>query len=194
MKGISRVAIVGVVVTAACMRAGMEIRTMAEPNAQFSTLHTFRMLPAPPRRDGLPASGDDDPMINNSIANRAIQDRIVKAFADRGYVYDQMHGDFAVAFYASSREKLDVTNWDYGYPFDPRVAWYPREQTITQYTEGTMIVDVLKTGPRQLLWRGQGRGELTGDSIADVNRLANAAAAIVSKFPAATKPLVAFQP
>lgn len=49
-----------------------------------------------------------------------------------------------MAFYASAREKLDVTTWDYGYPFYPGWSRYQRPtQTVTQYTEGSVIVDVI---------------------------------------------------
>jgi hypothetical protein len=58
--------------TVGCGRS-IEVRTMVAPDAGLSTLHTFRMLPGPARRDGHAATGADDPMINNSIANRAIR-------------------------------------------------------------------------------------------------------------------------
>jgi hypothetical protein len=86
-------------------------------------------------------------MISNSIANRALRTRIQKAFEDGGYALDERNPDFAVAFYATAREKLDATLWDYGYPFTPGWPPYPRQvQTITQYTEGSVIIDVVKPG------------------------------------------------
>jgi len=174
---------------------GIDVRTMSAPDAGFATLHTFRMLPGPARRDGRPAAGADDPMINNSIANRAIRVEIAKAFQDRAYVLDERAPDFGVAFYASSREQLDVTNWDYGYPFYPRWPRYPvPAQTITQYAEGSVVVDVVKTDTKELLWRGEGKAELSNDPAENVKRLAKAAAAIVAKFPRATSRVVAVRP
>lgn len=183
------------VLTAAC-RSSIEVRTMAAPDVTLSTLHTFRMLPGPARRDGRPTTGADDPMISNSIANRAIRERIVQTFKDRGYTLDERNPDFAVAFYATAREKLDVTVWDYGYPFIPGWPHYgrPPMQSLTQYTEGSVIIDVVKPGSRDLLWRGEDRAELSGDPGDYVQRLVKAAEAIVAKFPQATERVVAERP
>jgi hypothetical protein len=173
----------------------IEVRTMAAPDAGLSTLHTFRMLPGPARRDGRLATGADDPMINNSIANQAIRERIRKAFEDNGYILDERTPDFAVAFYATARDKLDVTTWDYGYPFTPGWPRYPRQMpVVTQYTEGSVIIDVVKPITRELLWRGEGKAHLSADVGENVQQLAKAAEVIVSKFPHATSRVVAAAP
>ena len=178
----------------ACQR-GIEVRTMAAPDAGFGALHAFQMLPGPARRDGRPTTGADDPMIRNSIANRAIRERIVKTFQERGYVLDERKPDFAVAFYASAREKMDVTAWDYGYPFYPRWPRYPeRGPIVTTYTEGSVVVDVVKADTHELLWRGEGKAELSNDPAENVQQLAKAAAAIVERFPSATGRVIASRP
>ena len=134
-------------------------------------------------------------MITNSIANRAIRERIVKAFQDRGYTFDERNADFAVAFYATAREKLDVTTWDYGYPFVPGWPRYPRQQqTLSQYTEGSVIIDVIRPGTRELLWRGEGKAELSDDASDNVKFLAKTAEVIVGKFPHAVTRVVARMP
>jgi hypothetical protein len=153
------------------------------------------MLPGPARRDGRAVTGADDPMISNSIANRAIRDRIRKAFEDGGYIVDERNPDFAVAFYATAREKLDVSTWDYGYPFTPGWPRYPRQSPmVTQYTEGSVIIDIVKPGSQQLLWRGEGKAQLSDDPSENVQQLAKAAEAIVAKFPHATTRVVAATP
>jgi hypothetical protein len=178
--------------TVACAPS-IDVRTMATPDASFSALHSFRMLPTPARRDGRPSTGADDPMINNSIANRAIRDEIVRALQDRGYSLDERNADFVVAFYATTRDKLDVTQWDYGYPIRPGRPPYP-VQTITQYTEGSVVIDMIKPGVGDLLWRGEGRIALSDDAAETVKQLAKTANAIVGKFPHATVRVVAQRP
>lgn len=180
---------------AVACRSSIEVRTMAAPDAGLSKLHTFQMLPGPARRDGQAATGVDDPMISNSIANRAIRQQIVKAFEGRGYTRVERNADFAVAFYATAREKLDVSAWDYGYPFYPGWPRYPRPvERVATYTEGSVIVDVIKPVTRDLLWRGEGRAELSDDPSENVAQLGKAANAIIAKFPHATNPVVAVRP
>jgi len=183
---------VGLLAAGAC-RSSIEVRTMAAPDAGLATLHSFQMLPGPARRDGRPVTGSDDPMIANSIANRAIREQIQKAFMDRGYSLDERLPDFAVAFYATSREKLDVGLWDYGYPFYPGWPRYPRPTQITQYTEGSVIVDVVRPVTRELLWRGEGRAALSDDPSENVSQLMKTAAAIIAKFPKASPRTVALR-
>ncbi len=168
---------------------------MAAPYAGLRMWHTFQILPGPARRDGQAATGVDDPMISNSIANRAIRQQIVKAFEGRGYTRVERNADFAVAFYATAREKLDVSAWDYGYPFYPGWPRYPRPvERVATYTEGSVIVDVIKPVTRDLLWRGEGRAELSDDPSENVAQLGKAANAIIAKFPHATNPVVAVRP
>ena len=176
-------------------RTGIPVRTMSAPEAGLPSLHSFRMLPMPARRDGRAIAGADDPMIDNSIANRAIRDRIIRAFQDRGYTLDERQADFGVAFYATSAERLDATMWDYGYPFYPRWPRYPEHlPVLTTYLEGTVVIDVVRLSPRDLLWRGEGKAELTNDPVDNVRQLTKAAAAIVAQFPRALPRVVAARP
>ncbi len=180
---------------AVACRSSIEVRTMAAPDAGLATLHTFQILPGPARRDGQQATGVDDPMISNSIANRAIREQIINAFEGRGYVRVERSADFAVAFYATAHEKLDVTVWDYGYPFYPGWPRFPRPaERVATYTEGSVIIDVIKPVTRDLLWRGEGRAELSDDPNENVAQLGKAANAIIAKFPHATNAVVAVRP
>lgn len=172
--------------------ASYEVHTMSAPDARLTELHTFRVLPAPRPRDGAARVGAYDPMVNNSIANRALRDAIVGELANRGYTLDERAPDFLVAVYASAQERLDVTDWDYGYPYWPRgrVPGVPVER-VTQYTEGTVVVDVITPGTRDLLWRGSASARLTEDPVEDTKELGKVARAIVRKFPHATERVVA---
>lgn len=174
------------IATAGCA-SSIEVRTMEAPDAGLSALHTFRMLPGPARRDGRPVTGADDPMISNSIANRAIRERIVKALQGHGYAIKDQGPDFAVAFYATTRTKLDVTVWDYGYPFSP--GWPRRpipQERVVPYTEGSVIIDVINPATKTLLWRGEGKATLSDDPSENVKQLSKAAEAIIGKLPHAT--------
>jgi hypothetical protein len=164
-------------------RSTIEVRTIGAPDVGLTQMRSFRILPAPTRRDGR-AMPDDDPMIDNSIANHAIRARIARSFEELGYRADDRAPDFVVAFYATAREKLDMAIWDYGYPSYPRWPQYPSPvPAMTQYTEGTVVVDVLEVGTRALLWRGEGKAALSNEPSENVRRLADVASAIVAKFP-----------
>jgi hypothetical protein len=119
----------------------------------------------------------------------------VKAFEARGYTRDDRNADFGVAFYATAREKLDVTLWDYGYPVNPGWPTMPRPvQGVSQYTEGSVVIDVVQPRTGTLLWRGEGKAELSAEPADNVKQLVKVVDAIIDHFPHASARVVATAP
>ncbi len=168
-------------ITLAACAASVRINTTVAPDAHLGSLRTFRVLPPPVRRDG--RAIPNDPMLENSITNRALRTDLEHAFIARGYVLDARNPDFTVAYYASTKEKLDVLLWDYGYP--PRWGGWRRSPgyTARPFTQGTVIVDVVDARTKELLWRGRGVSEVPDDPDEYIKELRKFATAIVNKFP-----------
>ena len=184
-------AVLGLAALSGCAPS-FDVRTMAAPKTTLTEFHTYHLLPVPRRMDGRAGNGVYDPMVNNSIMNRALREAVDRAFQDRGYVSVEWMPDFVVAVYASAKEKLDITQWQYGYPYWPRWWWQGvPQQSITQYTEGTVIVDVINPESRDLLWRGTATATLGDDAAENTRQLQKAAAAVIGKFPKATARAVA---
>jgi hypothetical protein len=185
-------AIVGVVVavTIAVQACGpaIDVRTIVSPDAGLSTRRTFRVLPVPRPRREEPLDARH-PMLVNSITNRVLRHAITQGFESRGYVLNESTPGFAAAVYASAREKLEVTYWDYGYPWRPR--WWRGwgrggvGPLVTQYTEGTVIIDVIDPTTRELLWRGRGVAIVGHDEQQYLTHLRETVKVILEKFPQA---------
>src|SRR5437773_1547174 len=168
--------------------------------ASLTGLHTFRVLPTPKPKIAGAVSSTNDPMLVNSISNRALRSDLAQEFAGLGYVASDSNPDFCVAYYASTNQKLDVTYWDYGYAWRPHWwsgwgqrsgrgwggDWGIQSPTVTQYTEGTVIVDVIDPKTKDLLWRGQGVAAVSDDEAQYEQVLKKTVAAIVDKFPGAS--------
>ncbi|HEV8410588.1 MAG TPA: DUF4136 domain-containing protein [Gemmatimonadaceae bacterium] len=170
----------------AAIACGSNIRVTVSvaPSANFAGYRRFAILTPPARADGrrLP----DDPMLVNSITNRALSATVADAFISRGYMLDSTGADFEVAYYASSRERLDVTMWNYGY----RGRWsegYPAPgyMSAVPYAEGTVIVDVIDAKTRDLVWRGRGQATSSNDPVEFQKDLRGAVQSIVKQFPSA---------
>ena len=58
---------------------------------------------------------------------------------------------------------------------------------VTQYTEGTVIVDVIDPKTKDLLWRGQGVAAVSNNEQQYEQELQKTVEAIVDKFPASIK-------
>ncbi len=169
-------------------RVGSVVRALAAPDAHLANLRTFTIA-TPKTKKANAVSDDNDPMLANSISNQALRQDLATDFQAKGYTLTGASPNFAVAYYASAQNKLDVTDWDYGYNYWGyhrfwRGYGYPVE-TVQQYTEGTVIVDVIDPATKELLWRGQGKAEVSKDPAAYIAELAKTVQAIVARFPAA---------
>jgi len=183
------VPIAAVVGLAACASA-VQVRTALSPDASLSGLRTFRVQPTP-KPSIASAQSTSDPMLVNSISNRALRGDLRQGFEKLGYAVNDSTPDFCVAYYASTNQQLDITAWDYGYSLRPRWwrGWGPRyrdmyEPMVTQYTQGTVIVDVFDPKNKELLWRGQGVAAVSDNQDQYVQELQATVAAILAKFPA----------
>ena len=174
---------------AAC--ASVDVHTVTSPDAHLGALHTFSVMSNPKPRSPS-AQSTNDPMLVNSISNRALRTDLVKGFEDRGYAVAEKP-DFVVAYYACTNQKLDVAYWDYGYGFYPGwwggwgPGWGPYDATVTQYTQGTVIIDVLDPRTKELLWRGQGVARVSDDEPQYEQELWKTVTAILEKFPQARR-------
>jgi Domain of unknown function (DUF4136) len=171
-------AIAAAIALTACSH-NIEVRTIAAPNATFAGRSTFRILPTPIHRGAALAA--NDPMLVNSITYHAIRDEIQRAFAARGYVYSPGSADLDIAYYATAEPVLDLRTFDYGYNW----RGFPRQYVdVVQYTQGTVIIDVIDPVTHGLLWRGQAQAAVDTDPDKFASELRKAVDAIVAKFPA----------
>jgi len=183
----------------ACAPA-ISVRTALSPDVSLTGLHTFRVLPTPKPKIAGAVASTNDPMLVNSISNRALRTDLTQEFSGLGYMASDSNPDFCVAYYASTNQKLDLTYWDYGYALRPHWwgGWGRRwgrgwggdwgiqnSPMVTQYTEGTVIVDVIDPKTKDLLWRGQGVAAVSDNEQEYEQELKQTVEAIVDKFPAA---------
>src|SRR2546422_7358871 len=161
---------------------GISVRTALSPDASLHGLRTFRVQATPQPKLAGATSSTNDPMLVNSISNRALRADLTQEFAGLGYVASDSNPDFCVAYYASTNQKLDLTYWDYGYGWRPSwwSGWGRRwgrgwggdwgiasGPVATQYTEGTVIVGVFDPKTKDLLSRGQGVAAGSDNPAAD---------------------------
>jgi len=190
----------GAALTLTACAGGISVRTALSPDASLHGLRTFRVQQTPQPKIAGAVASTNDPMLVNSISNRALRTDLTQEFAGLGYVATDSNPDFCVAYYASTNQKLDVTYWDYGYGWRPNwwSGWGRRwgrgwggdwgiqsGPVATQYTEGTVIVDVFDPKTKDLLWRGQGVAAVSDNEAQYEQELKKTVAAIVDKFPAA---------
>lgn len=115
------------------------------------------------------------------------------------FVDDADQADLLVNFFGHLDEKIrtrQVADPWYGHSFyDFRYGYYnswPTYSTSTevqQYSQGTLVIDLIDARTRQMVWEGTARNEVTERSRREAaNRLDEAVTRIFEDFPAAPDP------
>jgi len=160
----------------------VQVRTLVSPGADFRGRTTFHLMSPRAREDA--QLSPNDPMLLNSITYRRIRQAIRSDMEKKGYRSAAEGASMDVAYYAAARNRLDVRTYDYGY----RWRRWPGERTdVYEYTQGTVIVDVIDPATHELLWRGQGRAPVSDDPDTFATQLEDAANKILGKFPNASR-------
>jgi hypothetical protein len=186
--------------------SGVQVRTAVEPNANLAGLHSFYVLTPPARSTNAAPLAANDPMLDNSITNRALRGDLTQALESRGYAAaSRQSADFLVAYYAGTSQKLDTTYWapafdpawryryrgrrDWAWPYYGAAyyggmnPWNQGRTTVTSTTEGKVIVDFTDPSTNELIWRGQGVEPVSSDPVKYASDLQTVVNAIVARFP-----------
>jgi uncharacterized protein DUF4136 len=149
--------IVGVVVIAGC--AHTNARTDFDPSADFSRYHTYYWAGA----NDISGGGS----LANSLVDKRIKDIIGAQLAAKGLseVAEDAKPDLAILYWIGARDKTSIkatpssaTSTRAGWRrYDP--YWGGRwgrtydDVVVRDYTEGTLIVDLIDANAKQLAWR-----------------------------------------
>ena len=115
---------------------------------RFSDLKTFSF--ANQRR------GANDPLANDTLNDGRIRNGLETQLIDSGFKIETERPDFVIAYYVTTKNKLNVQDFGYGPP-----RWFgSRDIRVNQYSEGTLMVDFIDARSNQVIWRGRASGTL----------------------------------
>jgi hypothetical protein len=157
-----------------------KIHSMLDQSAQFDNYQTFGFHPT------LMLKGDEYDSLSSRYIKSAIQTEMLK----KGYKYAEKP-DLWVNFNVYVKDKININtapsvSFYYHYRRGYSV-WgdYPIvEERISQYTEGTLNIDLIDNNTNHLLWEGVAIGrvnEKTYDNLED--KINQAVALIFAKLP-----------
>ena len=171
-----------VLLVAACA-TGPRVRTDYDPGADFSRYQTWGFYsPIAMEESGY----------SSWISDR-IKDNVRREMSARGYRYVEGNPDLKVNFQGIVQEKTDVwstprTDFQYFYSYRRRAYfavpfWYDETQ-VSQYTEGTLTVDLVDAARNRMVWTGAAIGRVVRrtpqEKMAEVDQ---AITAIYAQFP-----------
>jgi hypothetical protein len=137
----------------------------------------------------------DDPVYKSDLINRNIEETVKEEFAKRGIQFDPENPDFLVSYKTYTEEKKSYDRGPY-YPFMPwRFGYFPfaygygmfpypwyYPARMHQYTEGTLIIDIVDNKTKETVWRGTVKGNVE-DTNTLQKQIRKGIKAIMKKYP-----------
>jgi hypothetical protein len=146
-----------------------------DPAYDFSKLKTFGFIPI-----------TEEAGIDQLNATR-LGDAIKANLTAKGYTLSEQ-ADFGIALFFTKDTKTNIQSTGYGYGYGYGYRGYGGmggSTYVTQYEEGTLVIDFVDMAKQELIWRGVGTGALS-DSPSVEERTANinnAVTQILAQFP-----------
>lgn len=117
-----------------------------------------------------------DPMVNNDLVEarvrRAVDDQLRARGLSEARSADQ--ADLLVTYYVGQEDKLDVRTFRSHFGYYPcwhcygaygGPGWgYDNDVWVSEYTEGTLVIDIIDAESRKLVWHGVSERRLPGFS------------------------------
>ncbi|HGY54603.1 MAG TPA: DUF4136 domain-containing protein [Caldithrix abyssi] len=169
--------------------SSISVVTDYDRDVDFSEYKTFNIYSG--------KTSEDDAIAQNPLLKKRVESAIKDLLEEKGFVYKEgADADFTVFVHGVVKQKTQVTNlgphgpvgpYRYGYGWYDSGWWgYGHNQVdISQYDEGTAIIDIISLKKKELIWRGMGTSvvrELTG-SKEDLEEIREYAAKILKDFP-----------
>ncbi len=147
---------------------GATIRSSTASNADLAKYRTYSFYTSPKANQP------------ETIADQAINSSLKDSLAAKGLT-EAAPGqtpDFLVAHHVKEQQQLDVDNFGYGF-----YGWPGGE--VTQYTQGTLIVDFIDPQTKQVFWRGTASGVVNHPNSPNTQKIAKVVGEVVNRYPSA---------
>lgn len=187
MKSLLPLAIAASVLTLAGCASGPDVRTNFDRSVDFAQYKTFGFVsPLGTDRGGY-----------QSLVSQTLKASTQRELQARGMRLVDSQPQLLINFNGSLNDKLRVTTMPaypmggyYGYRGGMYSAWpmYADQTTVSQYTEGTLNIDVIDAARRQLVWEGVVTDSVTQKDLDNVQTaIDKAVASAFAKYPVTAK-------
>ena len=92
---------------------------------------------------------------HNTLLDKRIKSQVNAVLAEKGMSVRSDSPDMLAAYHVGVKDKVQVTDWGYRYS-DHYWGWGGRDIDVSNYEEGTLIIDFVDAQTKELVWRGAG--------------------------------------
>jgi hypothetical protein len=151
MKTIKLIPVVILFLLAAC--EAVRVNADYDKTVDFSKFKTFAFY-----KNGIDKVEISD--LDKKRILHAIEDQLLA----KGFVKSETP-DLLVNIFTKSREQVNVNQfnagWGYGWGFGWNPYGFGAQTTVSTSTEGTLYIDLIDAKKKEMIWQGEGQGDLT---------------------------------
>lgn len=176
-------AVAAALLVAGCAAPQRQVRSDFDRTADFSQYRTYGFLPEAGRS---PTGGE-----YSTLVAKRIEAAISRELEARGY-RRAPDPDLLVNFRVTVENVQKVSTVPsagppaYSYRYGVYGGWpaYSYETWVREYEEGTLLIDLVDAGRRQLVWEAAGTGRVTKEKLENIEVTINSAvAALFESYP-----------
>lgn len=150
-----------------------------DDTANFTTFKTYGYL-----------KGGIDKAEISDLDKKRILHAIDTEMAKKGFTKSETP-DFLVSIFTEANKQVNVNNWGgyggwgwgYGWGWGGPWGWGGGYQSVSTQTEGTLYIDVIDAGKKELVWQGIGTGVLTKNRDKKQEKINEFVQKIMAQFP-----------
>ncbi len=172
--------LLAVVLTVSC--SSIRVNADYDDNVSFTAYKTYGYL-----------KGGIDKAEISDLDKKRILNAIDVEMAKKGFTKSEKP-DFLVSIFTKADKQVNVNNWGgyggwgYGWGWGPYWGWggpwgWGGYQSVTTQTQGTLYIDVIDAGKKELVWQGVGTGVLTKDRDKKQEKINEFVQKIMAQFP-----------
>lgn len=180
MRSYLMMVMLGIALLAGC--SSYDIKYDYDMDTNFNAYKTYKWIP----RTISDASGSATKAVqSNTLLDQRIRRAVDTQLAAKGFTQTEENPDVMVVYHTGLANKVDVTDWGYTYAGSYWGGGMGRSVDVYQYTEGTLIVDIVNASSKQLAWRGSATGVVDPGRTPEQMeaRLNDVAARIFANYP-----------
>lgn len=158
--------------------APIHVRIDFDPVFDFSTLRSYQFVS---RQQGSATISRASSFIRDPFFLKELEKEIGAVLIKKGFQMapTPRNADFLVSYYAVAQNRTTIAPTSYRTRRYPGRVVSPRR--VYRYRQGTLVIDIVDTGQRELVWRGVGSGVL--DRINPARNLLAAVEKVLRTFP-----------
>ncbi len=150
-------------------------------DADFASYRTYAWLD----QSNDPASGNAQlARRQNSLLTKRVRTAADVELGQKGLTINTDSPDLLLVFHTGLQDKVNVTDYGYRYSYD-YWGWGGRNIDVYQYTEGTLIIDMIDRNTHELVWRGSATATMDEQASSQKREetIAKAVMGILEKYP-----------